>query len=99
MDQWIWMTQVMRKVVEARNKKLAPLSNQRGISSSAYRLLQLVYSRAWVMLLKQWRASFAVVCENAYKDLHARAEEEKARLEDQENGRAPVADIASTEGN
>jgi hypothetical protein len=44
--------------------------------------------------------SFAAACENAYKDLQLRAEEEGARLEDQENGRVPVADIATgTEGN
>ncbi|RLM61084.1 uncharacterized protein C2845_PM14G21370 [Panicum miliaceum] len=86
--------QVMRKAVEAQKKKLALL---RGISSSAQAAeagLQLCLSKVFEAM-----ESFAAACENAYKDLHLRAEEERARVEDQENGRAPVADIAGVEGN
>ncbi|PUZ52609.1 hypothetical protein GQ55_6G284500 [Panicum hallii var. hallii] len=65
--------QVMRKAVEARKKKLALL---RGISSSAQAAeagLQLCMSKVFEAM-----ESFAAACENAYKDLHLRAEEERA---------------------
>ena len=65
------MTQVMRKAVEARNKKLALLSNQRGISSSAQADaagLQSCMSRVFEAM-----ESFAAACENAYKNLNRRA--------------------------
>ena len=88
MGQWIWMTQVMRKAVEARNKKLALLSNQRGISSSAQADaagLQSCMNRVFEAM-----ESFVASCENGYKDLNRRAEEE----------RAPSVDFATgAEGN
>ena len=77
--------QVMRKVV----KNLALLSNQRrGISSSAQADaagLQSCMSRVFEAM-----ESFVASCENGYKDLNRRAEEE----------RAPSVDFATgAEGN
>ncbi|RLN05353.1 hypothetical protein C2845_PM13G25180 [Panicum miliaceum] len=91
--------QMMRKALEAQNKKLTLLSSQlRGISSSAQQAAEASLQSCMSKVFEAME-SFAAACANVYKDLHLRAEEERARLfDDQENGRAPVADIAGAEG-
>ncbi|XP_048544432.1 protein ALTERED PHOSPHATE STARVATION RESPONSE 1-like [Triticum urartu] len=74
----------MRKALEAQNKKLVLVSNQGGVSLSAQAVrdgdppsevgLQSCMNRFFEAM-----ESFAAACANAYKDLHLRCEEERAR--------------------
>ncbi|XP_062195029.1 protein ALTERED PHOSPHATE STARVATION RESPONSE 1-like [Phragmites australis] len=82
---------LMRKALEAQNKKLVLVSNQSGVSLSAQVLHDDVPPadaglQSCMHKFFEAMESFAAACTNAYKDLHLRSEEEKARLA-QENDR------------
>uniref|UniRef100_A0A0E0M460 DUF632 domain-containing protein n=1 Tax=Oryza punctata TaxID=4537 RepID=A0A0E0M460_ORYPU len=86
--------QSMRKALEAQNKKLVLISNQSGVSLSAQaQALQDGGSHGETGSLQlslknifEAMENFTANSANTYKDLHLRAEEEKARVA-QESGR------------
>ncbi|XP_006661502.2 protein ALTERED PHOSPHATE STARVATION RESPONSE 1-like [Oryza brachyantha] len=84
--------QSMRKALEAQNKKLVLISNQSGVSLSAQALHDGVSHGGTGSLQLSLRnifeamENFTANSANTYKDLHLRAEEEKARVA-QESGR------------
>ncbi|XP_062193259.1 protein ALTERED PHOSPHATE STARVATION RESPONSE 1-like [Phragmites australis] len=78
--------QSMRKALEAQNKKLVLISNQSGVSLST-QVLQEGGPGAEISSLQtslknifEAMENFTVASVNTYKDLHLRAEEEKARV-------------------
>ncbi|KAM0836468.1 hypothetical protein ACQ4PT_062288 [Festuca glaucescens] len=86
--------QVMRKALEAQNKKLVLVSDQTGVSLSAQALhdgappaenssLQLGLRNIFEAM-----ETFTTASANTYKELHLRAEEEKVRVT-QDSGRVP----------
>uniref|UniRef100_A0A0A9EPY6 Uncharacterized protein n=1 Tax=Arundo donax TaxID=35708 RepID=A0A0A9EPY6_ARUDO len=84
--------QSMRKALEAQNKKLVLISNQSGVSLSA-QVLHEVGPGAEIGSLQtslknvfEAMENFTAASVNTYKDLHLRAEEEKARVAE-ESGR------------
>jgi hypothetical protein len=80
--------QSMRKALEAQNKKLVLISNQSGVSLSAQaQALQDGGSHGDTGSLQlslknifEAMENFTANSANTYKDLHLRAEEEKARV-------------------
>jgi len=84
--------QSMRKALEAQNKKLVLISNQSGVSLSAQVLheggpgAETGGLQTSLKNIFEAMESFTAASVNTYKDLHLRAEEEKARVA-QESGR------------
>ncbi|CAN6183186.1 unnamed protein product [Urochloa humidicola] len=84
--------QSMRKALEAQNKKLVLISNQSGVSLSAQVLheggpgAEIGGLQTSLRNIFEAMENFTAASVNTYKDLHLRAEEEKARVA-QESGR------------
>jgi len=84
--------QSMRKALEAQNKKLVLISNQSGVSLSAQVLheggpgAEIGGLQTSLKNIFEAMENFTAASVNTYKDLHLRAEEEKARVA-QESGR------------
>ncbi|CAN6198792.1 unnamed protein product [Urochloa humidicola] len=84
--------QSMRKALEAQNKKLVLISNQSGVSLSAQVLheggpgAEIGGLQTSLRNIFEAMENFTSASVNTYKDLHLRAEEEKARVA-QESGR------------